>query len=475
MGSTLQPAHASVEASAPVRIHWVSPLPPQATDIAGYTARLLPALAARAEVVLWTGPEGARGAEGAALARHARIRRIDAGGPLPMDLRAFAAQHPAGGRAEAIFVHMGNNAGFHAPLLRFAERVSACLVLHDLSLVDMIGGVVEGGTLPRAAALAGSERWYGATGRAGLEAALDNRPAARWPAGLTREGMYASMPHWELALGRAVSVLTHTETAFEAVAARRAVPSYRLPLPFPIGMPRPPAVRAPDGPLKLVQFGHIWPNRRLLEVLAALARLAPENGQPDPVDFQLDLFGALWDEALVRRHIAERGLTRRVRFHGFVPEARLDAALRAAHLVLNLRQPSVGEASGSQLRIWNAAAASVVTALGWYAHLPEETVFRLPPDGEVSGLPPLLRRLDAARGMGAATGSEGRDRLEALHGTEAYADGIIAIAQTFERDARDKLLAEAARRRLGAPTASREALAAPLPPLMAARAAARLS
>jgi hypothetical protein len=55
------------------RIHWFSPLAPARTDIAHYTGRLLPALAARASVTLWTSqPHWYSG-----LKRHATVRRFD--------------------------------------------------------------------------------------------------------------------------------------------------------------------------------------------------------------------------------------------------------------------------------------------------------------------------------------------------------------------------------------------------------------
>ena len=55
--------------------NWFSPLLPAYTDIAHYTARLLPALGERAEVILWTDQER----WSADLERHARICRYQPG------------------------------------------------------------------------------------------------------------------------------------------------------------------------------------------------------------------------------------------------------------------------------------------------------------------------------------------------------------------------------------------------------------
>lgn len=458
-----------------LRVHWISPLPPEPTDIAEYTRRLLPALAERAEVVLWTDQRDVD----LEIARAVRLRRFDAAANLPMDMRRLGAPRRAGdgrwgdgGWAEAVFIHLGNNARFHGSMLRLAARVSACLVLHDLSLVDMLAGAAAAGHVTRRAVLDESARFYGAEGRVAMTAILDGKaPAETRAGGLSREDLYAAMPHWEAATGRAVSLLTHTGPAFKTVAARDFLPTYRLELPYPASAAKPEARRAADGPLKLVQFGHIFPNRRLLEVLEALAMVVPGRAAAgEAVDFELRVMGRVWDEALVRRKITELGLEDRVRLMGFVEEARLDASLREAHLVLNLREPTVGEASGSQLRLWNAAAPSVVTDLGWYATLPEETVFRIPPGSETTALPPLLRALDRDRGLGSAKGAAGRARLEAAHGTELYAEGIAAIARAFEDDARARLAADALRRTLGGMAGP----AIPLEGMIAERAAALL-
>ena len=66
--------------------------------------------------------------------------------------------------------------------------------------------------------------------------------------------------------------------------------------------------------------------------------------------------------------------------HGFVPESELDAALASAHLALNLRYPTKGEASGSQLRIWSHGLPSLVTRIGWYTELPADTVSFVRPE-----------------------------------------------------------------------------------------------
>ncbi len=75
-----------------------------------------------------------------------------------------------------------------------------------------------------------------------------------------------------------------------------------------------------------------------------------------------------------------------VTLHGFVPAEDLEAALTSAHLAINLRFPTMGEASVSQLQIWDHALPSLVTRVGWYATLPQETVAFVRPEHEITDI-----------------------------------------------------------------------------------------
>ena len=241
--------------------------------------------------------------------------------------------------------------------------------------------------------------------------------------------MAREAPGFELVLDKAISVISHTDIAHEAVSARETVPAYLLDLPFAPSAEAPSATRAKDGPLRLVQFGYIGPNRRLSEVLQVLA------GLRETVDFQLDVMGKIWDPDRIEGEVAALGLEDRVTLHGFVAEATLDAALARAHLVFNLRYPTMGEASGSQLRIWNAQAAGVVSDLGFYRSLPDDTVFKIPHEGEVEALTDLIHKVNADRSIGAGIAAQGRARLLARHTPARYAAAIAEVAKRAEVDA----------------------------------------
>lgn len=405
----------------PTRLHWVSPLPPQQTDIAHYTRRILPALAERAEIVLWTDTPG----WDPELEDFAEVRLFDPDAPTALDLRGGEA---AASHADAVFHHIGNSWVFHAGIVKLARRVPGVVVLHDLAIQEFLRDLVNNALLDGALYRDAMARHHGSAGASAAEAILAGGPT---PEQLER------MPMFQFALEGAAAALCHTPSGFEQVAATELLPVYHADLPFLPGE-EVKAERAADGPLRLVQFGHIGPNRRLEPILEALSSVR------ERLDFRFDIFGKVWDEAYILGRADDLGIAERLHLRGFAPEPELDAAVRRAHLVFNLRFPTMGEASGSQLRIWNSAAASVVTDLGWYATIPDDTAFKIPLDGEVAALAETLTRIDSDRTLCQAMGRAGRARLLSHHTPERYADAILDIARRSERDARSAQLLSAA-------------------------------
>ena len=377
-----------------MRLHWFSPLPPDRTDIGHYTARLLPALARCAQVTVWTAtPE-----PDPRLSAHAAIRRL---GRSPADRGELS-------RGDAILYNLGNHGPFHARILAEALAFPGIVVCHEADLHHLLAWYhVEFRRRPEDYVAALREAW----GRDGERVARLRLAGADVGAELTR------MPLLAPALRGCHGVVCHTEATF---AAARALghPALRLDLPYPAGPRRHRGKRT--GPLRIVQFGHLGPNRRTLEILDAIARFSRQ------AELRFDILGELWDERPVRAKVEQHRLGGIVRLHGFVSEERLDQALAEADLVLNLRFPTIGEASGSQLRSWNAAVPSAVSDIGWFAGLPDDVVVKVPPGEEAERLHRLFALLLRDREALDGLGERGRALLEERHGPEAYARELVA-------------------------------------------------
>lgn len=398
-----------------MKLNWFSPLPPASTDIAHYTTRVLPALAARSEVTLWTDQE--RWDEG--LKRYAEVRRYSAERVPWAELN----------RASLSVYHIGNNPLFHGSIWQLSRRHPGLAVLHDIRLHHFFDGLYRVRWRDPDAYQAVMGKYYGEQGR--LDAAECFAQEAR-----NIDEMAERYPLTQLATEGALGVLVHTRDAFDQLKRESVCPLVYAPLPFSAGVgplrhqASGGTVEGADGgpPYRLILFGYLGRNRRLDALLKALAE------SPLKEHFHLDIYGQILDDNKhLRANIRALGLKRLVTVHGFVPEAELDQALSLAHLAINLRYPTMGEASGSQLRIWSHALPSLVTRVGWYATLPPETVAFVRPAQEIQDIKAHLSAFLKAPGSFARMGERGRALLEEEHAPEAYAQAIVEFADAAGR------------------------------------------
>ena len=313
-------------------------------------------------------------------------------------------------QADAHIYNIGNNATYHRAIFDIARQAPGIIVLHDTRLQHFFARYSETPGEDRAFYLDSMRRTHGPAALADAE---------RWLAGEeTLDTLVDRYPMAAATLGRALAAVVHNPAERQALAGQTRMPVFHLPLAFDAGPA--PERGEPGATLRLVLFGFLGPNRRIAQVLDVIAAL------PDR-DVRLDIYGALDEPEPVDMQIGQLGLSDRVSRHGYVPEAVLRAALLRADLAINLRYPSMGEASGSQLRIWSAGLPSVVTRTGWYAGLPEDAVFFVEPDREAETLATHLSALRQDRGRFQRAGARGRQIAASRHTPELYARALLDI------------------------------------------------
>jgi glycosyltransferase involved in cell wall biosynthesis len=221
----------------------------------------------------------------------------------------------------------------------------------------------------------------------------------------------------------ALGVVVHSGYARDALCAQLApgIPVLQLNLPS-----APPAEIQPrtggHGPLRFVFCGHVGPNRRLIEFLEAWSHL------PEPGLLSLDLFGNITSSRQLSQYAEHYGVAQYIRFNGYVSDAELDEALQSADFAINLRWPTMGEASASQLRYWSAALPTLVSDVGWYGELPDDTVCKISINNEAGDLLALLEDALLAREKYRQFGRRGWERLHSEHAPSEYARELVAFA-----------------------------------------------
>lgn len=232
----------------------------------------------------------------------------------------------------------------------------------------------------------------------------------------------------------ATGILMHNAKAAADLRRQTTIPVFDLPLPFAdLVWPQPRRHAATRRPYRLIVFGYLGSNRRLDIILKVLA------DSPVRHLFTLDIYGMAADPDALDALIDKLALDDIVRTHGFVPFDELNAAIADGDLVLNLRNPTVGEASGSQLRIWANGAASVVTGHGWYDDLPDDCAHKIDPDDEVDDLGHLLIDFCCRPAHYRAMGDAGRRHVMSAHDPRTYVSELLAILRQEPARRRDAL------------------------------------
>jgi glycosyltransferase involved in cell wall biosynthesis len=390
-----------------MKLNWFSPLPPAKTGIADFVSGVLPALSERAEVTLWTDQtKWDRAIEKYAPVRNYELKRMPWVELNLGDLNIY---------------NLGNNHLFHGSIWQVARRQPGAVILHDHRLHEFFDSLYRHQWQDPDGYVAQMETHYGAEGRHAAAESVKNGSTAI-------HSLAERYPLTALALENSLGVLVHTEEAYEELKQiKRWVLAYS-PLPFspklqsPRARERPKEMRLEGQPYRLIVFGFINRNRRLDVFLEALSHF------PHKDKFHLDIYGEVWDPGHIRKQIKSLDLGRHVTLRGFAVEGDLDVALANADLAVNLRYPTMGEASISQLRIWAHALPTLVTRVGWYGKLPADVVAHVRMEYEVEDIQRHLNAFLSAPDRFAQMGEAGHRLLAEEHSVEQYVDALLELA-----------------------------------------------
>lgn len=389
-------------------VGWFSPIPPAASEIATHTQRLRTTLDNAATIHFWA--DGLTNEQKPAFGR-----TIGSCGLRELN------------ETELNIFNIGNHAPAHAEVFLKALRRPGVIILHDTYLRHFFAGLYL-------------HKWRDGKGFVELmESLYGNRGATAAQHFIASHGehIHQELDCVEAILPAATAIIVHSRTARQSLA-ERGIDAIHAPLPYPAGelVSRRKRVAPRRDPIRLIMCGYLGFNRRIREVIRALGTLR------DKQYFKLDIYGIVPDELGVDDLVAEYGLQDMVEVKGFVSEKRLSEALEAADLALNLRYPTMGEASASQLRFWERRLPSIVTRTGWYAEQPPGTLAYVRLGHEVPDLQHiLLQFLDDPEPFHTMA-ETARKHLEETHGPEYYVNKVLtcsrasAIKETQETAAR---------------------------------------
>lgn len=378
-----------------MNISWFSPLDAKSSEIARYSAQLM-----------------------ASLEKVVTVCAVDDGtGTAPpawwQPPRGGAVPEP--GVAAMPVYHIGNNP-LHLPIYLRSLEEPGIVVLHDLSMVDLARHLSHQLEQP--------ELWkemmcrqYGDEVRE-----LVNRSEKSVAA---YNEMVSTYPLFAPFIAGAMGVVVHSRYARDALKRQLPPDTPLLYLNLPAAAPPSPTVarQQRNGPLRFIFCGHVGPNRRLVEFMEAWGQLA------SPERISLDLFGNISNNRELLQFAEHFGVARYIRFRGYVSDSELDEALHSSDFAINLRWPTMGEASASQLRYWSAALPTLVSDVGWYSELPDAAVCKISVSNEAADLLNLLNNIVAEPNRYPQVGLSGWEQLGSAHSAEVYAEQLVSLAR----------------------------------------------
>ncbi|MBU2787014.1 glycosyltransferase [Acidithiobacillus sp. VAN18-1] len=391
------------------RLAIVSPLPPERTGIADYSAELLPALAAHYDLELIVAQDRV---DDPWVNLHGKVRDV-------AWLRANA------GEIDRVLYQIGNSP-FHRHMLPLLEEFPGTVVLHDFYLSGLMawrelhGG--EAGALTRAL--------YESHGYAGVRDRYCDAEAAKCHHPV----------NWHI-LQHAQGVIVHSDYSHdlarqwyghEAAADWKVIPLLRSPAGKVDKQSSRRQLGIDAGDFVVCSFGFLDGTKLNHRLLQAWLKSSPSGDKRCRLVFVGENHGGEYGASL-RKTMRESGLGERLHITGFAAPEVFRNYLAAADLAVQLRTSSRGETSGTVLDCMNYGLPLIVNANGSMAELDREAVWMLPDEFSDEALVEALETLWRDPTRRQDLGAKARALVIEHHAPEVcaqrYADAIESFHQ----------------------------------------------
>ncbi len=362
---------------------WISPLAPDRTDIATYTRRV-----------------------DAALDGSIHLNKIHDEQANDISAYGLGALPP--------FYNIGNDSRFHGGTVRAAMAKGGIIIAHDHLVQELLVSTLKLMTDDWASSY--RHLMSSAYGPPGLQAALE------FEAGNTDlSEISKDFSGLEIIASNALYVISHNPLLAKTISDGTGLYCFILPLPISVP-PEQPFVRRSGDKFDIVVFGYMGENRNVLSLLDIIKH-------DDSRTLRLTIAGTIVSNDL--RKAVEKAVAEgyEIRFPGFLADDALDRLIRRADLVVNVRSPSVGEVSGSQLRIFANGGLSVVSNEQWYATLPDDAVFKVDASDLARELTAVIQSVRDAPDKQLAMRSAGYRYLAENHALRHYRAAFEAMIE----------------------------------------------
>lgn len=391
-----------------LRLAYFSPLPPEHTGIADYSAELLPHLAQLADITLF----------------HPRPEQVSSWLREDFTLREDILYPKQCGTFDLTIYQMGNSS-YHTELYHRAMRYPGIVVLHDLVLHHFIDAITlqqgqEFGYIQTLCTTLGEEK-------GSMKQYLDEWQHL-WLNEMPRP--YLQAPLNQRLVNRSLTVLVHSQYVQEKLLAQGTkcpVQQIRQPMVRYEVNTRPQPLPWSESCVIFAALGQVTAAKQVGLALRAFARLYAEL----PQTRFLIIGEVITAEVDVGVLVQELGVGEAVHVTGFVPELEQFVGwLAAADVIVNLRYPTQGETSATALRGMAQGKPVIVFDHGWYRELPDAAAIKLPPLDE-EAVYQAMRDLTLSPQKRQQMGDAAARHIQTHHQPTTVAAQITRLLQTY--------------------------------------------
>lgn len=402
-------AATSVQLGRRPRLAYLSPLPPQRSGIADYSAELIPELARHYEIDLILAQDQV---SDVGIASTFKIRSID-----------WFREHHA--RYDRVLYHFGNSE-FHQHMFSLLDAIPGVVVLHDFFL----SGILAHMELNNPGCNIWSQALYSSHGYAALNKKMN--------------GMSAEDAIWEYpcsldVIKRALGLIVHSNSSVELCkkwfgamfeGGVCSIPLLRVPAQGVAENVFREEIGFKKNDFVVCSYGMISPTKMAKELIQAWLNSElseKENcylvfvGEQHPGDYGKEV------EQFISRH--KNGA--RIKVAGWVSAEEFRGYLSISDVAVQLRTLSRGETSAAVLDCMNHGTPTIVNANGSMADLPGQSVYKLPDEFSREDLTEAIEALwrDDARRKG--LGEQGRKLIVEQHSPRLCADQYFETIERF--------------------------------------------
>lgn len=391
------------------RLAYVSPLPPERTGIADYSAELLPVLAHHYEIEVVTD----------------QAEIVDPWILSNFSIRSVTWFTEHAHKYQRVLYHVGNSS-FHAHMFEMLRQVPGVVVLHDF----FVSGAQWFREVHGTAKLAWTKALYESHGYKAVAERFRNPDT---------DAVIRDYPANFDIIRDSIGVIVHSKYARalarqwygEELAKEWAVvPLLRTAADLPDRSACRRALGIADDQFVVCSFGFLGPTKCNQDLLDAWFESDLSNDKECVLVFVGEAPVCEYTQRL-RRRINESGAKGRIRITGYAAHEIFRKYLGAADVTVQLRKYSRGETSATLLDGMSYALPAIVNANGSMGELDSDAVWMLPDRFDIRDLRNALEALWRNPVRRRALGERARQLMLDCHVPEECARGYMEVIERF--------------------------------------------